>query len=802
MPLIYLSCAWVAGIFFGSKFSFPWFFALVGLAPLFALFFTAKYRKVAILTGLCLLAFFGGALRVQHSSPPGDNSWPSFYNGHEVQLRGVVGAAPEVGDKVVRLRLEVEEVGVGGEWQEASGAALLFVPRYPTYSYGDVLLATGKLEALQLADSDYHAYLASQGVRFIMSYPRVEVVDRGKGLKPLEWVYSLRDGLSRSLASILPEPQAALAQGIILGIRGDIPPAVKDSFSRAGTAHLLAISGLHLGVVAGVLLGMGIWLFGRRHYLYVWLAMSGIWFYVLLSGMQPPVVRGAIMASLFLAAELLGRQRSALPALAFAAAAMVAVSPQVMWTASFQLSFLAMAGLVLVYPPLQAGGKRAVAAVLGEEGAAASMADVVANSLSVTLAAIIAVWPVVAHYFGIVSLVGLPANFFALPALPGIIVTGALAGGIGLVALPVAQVAAWMAWLFLSYLLWVVNGFAAVPLSFVEVGSVGTPLLLGYYSALAALLWLGSRWRQGTPGIRALKAGIDKTAAFVSRAPRKWVIPPLLLAAILALSAAITMPDGRLRVSFLDVGQGDAILISRGHQQVLVDGGPSPQAIGLGLGSKMPFWDRTIELVILTHPHSDHLTGLVEVLRRYRVTQVLYPDLKYESSAYGEWFSIIKEKGIDSTVARAGQSIALSEGVGIEVLNPQAPRLKDTESDIDNNAVVLRVSAGRVSFLLTADIGWPAELELIARRAALDSTVLKVAHHGSDTSTAAGFLDVVSPQIAVISVGADNPFGHPRDDVMERLRLKVGDENIYRTDLQGTIEFITDGERLWLKVGE
>jgi competence protein ComEC len=213
----------------------------------------------------------------------------------------------------------------------------------------------------------------------------------------------------------------------------------------------------------------------------------------------------------------------------------------------------------------------------------------------------------------------------------------------------------------------------------------------------------------------------------------------------------------------------------------------------------MPFWDRTIELVILTHPHSDHITGLVEVLQRYKVKQVLYPDLDYESPLYEEWLGLIREGSIKSTLAQAGQEINLGDGAVIKVLNPQTPPLTGTESDIDNNGVVLRLSLDRVSFLLTADIEQAAEFELIKQRAELASTVLKVAHHGSDTSTTPQFLAVVDPKVAIISVG-ENRYGHPSDEVMKRLEPRLGSENIFRTDEQGTIEFITDGERLWVKI--
>ncbi|MFC1915827.1 ComEC/Rec2 family competence protein [Chloroflexota bacterium] len=529
--------------------------------------------------------------------------------------------------------------------------------------------------------------------------------------------------------------------------------------------------------------------------------MGKIWLYALLTGLHPSVVRGAIMASLFLTAELSGRQRSAITALTFAAAVMVGISPYILGNAAFQMSFLAMAGLVFLFPAFQTLGRKAVKAALGEDGALVSVANITSDSLGVTMAAIIAVWPVVAYYFGIISFVGPLATFLVLPALPGIIITGALAGGLGLVALPVAQVIGWLTWLFLSYMLLLVNGLATSTLSFVETGSVEPTLIWVYYLALATAIFFG-RKKWTNPIARAtarLKTGTGKSLDLISRLPKKWVVPPLLSIAILVSVSAITMPNDRLRVSFLDVGQGDAILIQQVNQQVLVDGGPSPQTISLELGKQMPFWDRTIDLVILTHPDHDHLAGLVEVLRRFQVKQVLYPDLNSDSPLYDEWLKLLKEKNIKRTIAQAGQQIDLGAGAIIEVLNPQTTRPSDTDSDIDNNGVVLRLSRGKISFLLTADIRQEAEFRLIADRADLNSTVLKVAHHGSETSTTPEFLAVVNPQLAVISAGADNKFGHPDDEVLEKLKEKPGSDKIYRTDRHGTIEFTTDGERLWVE---
>ena len=229
-----------------------------------------------------------------------------------------------------------------------------------------------------------------------------------------------------------------------------------------------------------------------------------------------------------------------------------------------------------------------------------------------------------------------------------------------------------------------------------------------------------------------------------------------------------------------------------------MDGGPSPLAISLELGEELPFWDRSIDLMVLTHPHADHITGLIEVLQRSRVKQVLGPDLPYSSAVYDEWLRLLEEKGIEYTRARAGQRINLGKGTTLEVLHPQAKLLGD--ADIDDNGIVLRLVKGKVSFLLTADIGEEAERELLGQRAKLRSTVLKVAHHGSDTSTSAEFLVAVDPRVAVISVGAENPFGHPSPEVMVRLERRLG-EDIYLTSEGGTVELVTDGDRLWVETG-
>jgi competence protein ComEC len=805
MWLLYVSCAWVAGIFLGSKLSLPLLVLAFGLIPFALIPFLPGSKKTLIIAGLCLFALFGGGLHSPSNLPPADEYSLCFYNDMGiVEIQGMVAEEPDIQDKYCLLTFSTSEIIVNGEKEEVAGTALIRVPRYPTYHYGDVLKITGKLEEPpKFEDFDYKTYLERQGIYSVIYYPGVEVLDRGQGLKPLQWIYSLRERLSASLARALPEPQGSLAQAILLGLRGNIPDSLYEAFSRTGMAHLLAISGLHISIIIAMFLSFGILVFGRRRSLYIWLTLTLTWLYALLAGMHPPIIRAAIMGSLFLIAEYLGRQRSAIIALAFAAAVMMGVQPYLLWSVSFQLSFLAMAGLVLLYPYFQAWGRKGVASLFRARERTVAVGGMITDGFAATLAAIVVVWPLIAYNFGVVSLVALPATFFSLPALPFIIITTALVAFVGLFALLAAQIFGWLAWLFLSYLILVVQGFDALPYSSLEVSTISTWYIWGYYVILAGVIASLNHRKQLADFFSRLTSGIKKATEGIPK-PRlgfslKWLILPLLVVAILVWSVALTTPDDKLHVSFLDVGQGDGILIQTPNgQDILIDGGPDLQKINLELSKKLPFWDRTIDLVVCTQPQADHITGLVEVFLRYKVRQVLEPGVSYNSSIYQEWCNLVEDKGIEYNIARAGQEIDLGDGIKIEVLNPPESLWRGTSDDVDNNGVVLRLSWGKVSFLFTADIREEVEFELIGQRANLKSTVLKIAHHGSKTSTTSQFLAAVAPEVAVISVGADNTFGHPSPEVMERLIDRLGEDNVYLTDEDGTIEFITDGERLWM----
>ena len=287
---------------------------------------------------------------------------------------------------------------------------------------------------------------------------------------------------------------------------------------------------------------------------------------------------------------------------------------------------------------------------------------------------------------------------------------------------------------------------------------------------------------------------------------RKFVFEILFLLFVFNILAWLAVFDlskpALLEVNFLDVGQGDAIFIKtpKGHQ-ILIDGGPT-SIILEKLGNEMPFWDRTIDLVILTHPEKDHLQGLLEVLKRYKVENILWTGVVRDTAEYQEWQRLIQEEenkeGASIEIAKAGQKIcprscsgSYPEQARFDILYPFEALEGQNFKNSNNTSIILRLSFGNNSFLFTGDAQKSVEKELLEKGIDIDSDVLKVGHHGSKTSSGDDFVAEVSPEIAVISVGKDNRYGHPRQEVLDTFK-KYG-INVLRTDQQGDIKIISDG---------
>ena len=676
----------------------------------------------------------------------------------------------------------------------------------PYFRYGDVLRLEGWLETPPVFDDfDYREYLERQGIAAVMSFPRAALVEEGQGSWALGQVYALRHRLADSLQRGLPQPHAALAQAMLLGLRDDIPEDVSEDFRETGTGHLLAISGLHVGVLLGLTLAASrAALGGGRWHLLVPLAL--LWLYALLSGMAPPVVRASIMGTLFLAARFSGRPGAGLPALSAAAGVMAGLDPALLRSVSFWLSFTAMAGLFLA-PAFESHLNALLKPRLSERGPLLRLSKGLAAPLLVSVAVTVGTWPLLAFTFERVSLLGIPTTLLALPALPLLLVGSALTGALGLVWAPFGTAAGIVTWVPLTYVLWLVEVLGTLPgmtppiKTLLDMPFLDKPLDIRVLWILACyMLLLRNPARHLVRKLVRLAFQGDAWRLRGFRVPFRWAAPPLVVAAALLWAGALSAPDGKLRVTFLDVGQGDATLIvAPSGRQVLVDGGPDPRVVMQGLGARLPFWDRSLDVIALTHPHGDHLSGLLGVLDRYDADLFLHRSADYPSAEYARWEQALAERAGRSTMleAQRGHRIALGDGVVLEVLHP-GPVI--VEGETNNNSLVLRLSYGEVEFLLTGDIETPIESALVARGAPLDATVLKVGHHGSATSSSAPFLEAVSPSLAVISVGEGNRFGHPdEEEVLPRLLAMLPDDRLLLTSQHGDVEVTTDGKRVWVE---
>jgi competence protein ComEC len=740
----------------------------------------AGKRGAAAMMALLMLLTLGGIDRYQESLPPSQPGGIAQLNdtGEPVTLRGVIADEPEEGDHTQRFTLRVDEADVGDGFQDAHGRVLVTARPFPAYEYGDVLQLTAPLETPPVFDTfDYRDYLARRGIASQSLFPTdVEVIGNGGGSDLTRLLIDARRPLGEALERALPEPESALARGILLGQRAAIPDDLTDDLNRAGISHLIAISGQNVAIVAGVLVASLAWLIGRRPATAA--AILLIWLYAVFVGASPSVLRAAVMATVMLGAALSGRPGSSLGAVTLAGALLVAWRPLIVDDVAFQLSFAATLGIILAVRPLQERLQRCVAWLPG------GLPTLLAENLAITTAASVAVLPVIAGSFGRVSLVALPANLLAAPAFVLALGGSLLTAVAGLVSSNLGVAVGQFAYLPLAYLIWLGESLAGLPLATVEVSDVGA-----LETAALALPFLLLRLLVRGP------VAEEEPTRVVRLRPILAASAVLLVVAGFVWYGALQPDSDRLRVTVLDVGQGDAILMESpaGHR-ILVDGGPSGARIAQALGRVLPPSERRIDLVVLTHAQDDHLTGLIEVLQRFEVGAALAGSLEGETAAYQTWREALSNADVPLVTPRVGQWIDLGDGARMELLWPPLEPLTETEDDLNNNSIVLRVVYGEASFLFTGDLAAEGEEALLSGASDLHATVLKVGHHGSDGSTTDVFLGAVDPSVAVISTGAENTFGHPSPTT----RLRLADVPLLRTDQNGDVRFETDGRSLWV----
>ena len=793
MKLGLLAAAWLAGIMAGLSLGTGagTAFLLAGGAVLaFTGLRLARLPAMpAILAAVCLL----GLARAEASQ-----AGPSVLEklaGQEITAKGRIASDPELTASRVRFELQVSEILTDGgalaveeRWLAYANPSDELVARRaaPFFRYGDEVEVRGMPREPQPIDGfdgfDYPAYLAAQGITATLFARTAEVTgEGGAGWRTV--LYAARTRLADSIERSMPFPASAVGTAMLLGKRESLPADLVDRFRGTGAAHLLAISGLHVGVLLAATAGAGAWLLGRQRPTYLILAGATVWLYALAAGASPSALRAATMGTVYLAALGLGRPSSALPALALAAAIMTAFSPGLIRQVSFQLSFAAVGGIALA---LAISGGRTGWGFSQTSRWGGRLGGWAAGLVVVSAAATLATWPLVAANFGEVALLGVPVSLLTVPAMAALIVTTLAAAVGGLVSAPLGLTLGWIA---AAPAAWVSGVVSAFPPWTVEADRVGRPLLAAWYGGLGVALLAAQphrirRWRRAVAGLpgRLRSPGRTPSSPGPAGASRRPGPPSLYASAtaaiVLAIGAAILWleaadrPDGYLHVHFLDVGQGDSILVvTPSGRQLLIDGGPDGDRTSQALAGALPGGDRSLDLVMMTHLDSDHSRGLLEVLDRFAVGAVLSGPQPPGSDMQARWERRLDRHDLSPVVATGGFVIRLDDGVELRLLNPDPAR---AFRDFNNDSLVARLTYGEVSFLLTADIEEEAEERLVNSGESLGSTVLKVAHHGSNSSTTERFLAAVGPAVAVVSAGRDNPYGHPAPAVMERLEEGSG----------------------------
>ena len=635
-------------------------------------------------------------------------------------------------------------------------------------------------------------------------------------LSSLRWdaIDSLRAAIESTLNDLLTGDHGGLSTALLTGERSGISSQTVDNFRAAGLAHLLAISGLHVALVGGIMLNASAAVGGKRGGWYLIPAFVAVILYAALSGFAPPVTRAVIMFAVFILARFTGRGTLMLPTIALAGIVMVAIDPTLIQSLSFQLSFAAVAGIATVAPNLNAlsevgdPGERQDREERRQHNSLLKRAGRFARgSIVVSIAATVATAPIVGLSFGAIPVWGVLATLLALPAIPVVIVSSAVAAAVGsLDSSVIAPLIAFPVWLSTSFVITVAAWFASLPASSITSVNWTPELAIAYYVVVGTVLLMFPRIRNA---ISKRFTSDGTTGPFATAKTVLTSQNPLWLAGVLAVlagtmfiaaSAESSSPSRYLDITFLSVESGEATLITTPHgNRVLIDAGVNETEVAGMVATELGPFERDIDLVILTHPDADHVGGMPEVLRRFDVETVLHTGESSNTLAFNQWKDALQSVEATSTL-EPGSIFAIDTDVFVHVISAGCETGIGTCNVLNDTSAVMRVVYRDISILLTGDIGTQVERRLVRRQLPLASTILKVAHHGSTTSSAPEFLAAASPDVAVFTVGygeQSDRFGHPDPVIYRRVASFVPEQRIYRTDTQGTVSFTTDGTRLW-----
>jgi competence protein ComEC len=582
----------------------------------------------------------------------------------------------------------------------------------------------------------------------------------------------LREALAAPLRHLIPEPEGGIVRGIVLGERAAVDADLASAFARSGTSHLLAISGFNMTLVATA---VALLARGRvRPAITAAMTVACVLAYSILVGLAPSVARAAVMAVVASLGLAFGRRAATDNALALAVATMVGIDASAIGDVGFLLSATATGGLLYLGDPIS----RRLAFLPGA----------VREGLATTLAATLPTIPIIAAVFGRVSLVSPLANLVAVPLFPPLMLAGAATAGLGTVSAELAQLPALASYALAFVLRLVVETSAGLPLASLAVPdgplaglaygvAVGLALFFGPGLASRLIRAIGRRARLSrTPTVRLFAGRVLTRRAL-------WIAVALGVIVVVAGTTAVLWPPPTgIRVRALDVGQGDAFLVEFDGRTLLIDGGPDPSRLLAELGASLPPWTRRIDVVALTHAHADHADGLIGVLERYEVGLAIEPVGLNPGPVATAWNDRIQRAHVERRAVAAGMRLRVGDAT-LAILAP------DGDPRVDVPSLVVRLERGTFSMLFMGDATEQAQADLLLSPRSLGARVYVPPHHGAASAYARPLVDAIRPGVAVISVGAQNRYGHPTAETLAAL----GRVPIYRTDRDGTVEFDQSG---------
>ena len=686
---------------------------------------------------------------------------------------GVVSTAGEVRSLLAPLR------GAQRIVLEADGLHILVeAPPNPQLRVGDRI--TTDLEFRTLAP-EAREKLRIRGIEASAKSYGVTLTERGS---PLEW---LRGRIGDDIERMVPAPAGGLAAAIVVGLRERVDERLADAFTATGLGHVVALSGWNVAITMAVAeRTLRRFTLTKRRWSLIGIALI----YGLFAGASASVIRASVMSAAALLAESSGRKGAGAVALSHAVVALLLFDPAIAYDAGFRLSALATAGLLAKSTSWSAAALHIGARLPAPLQKAWNL---LAEDIAVSIAAQAATLGLVIGLFGRVALWSIPLTLLIAPLI-------APATAAALLALVAGELA-----------LITPEGLALLPslLALPAAALFGTAAQIAQIgSALPGTDFSIARDLTLPIGVVCSAAGIGLLLRHNSAAPVEsvkrnagggWRAPAIVGACILVASclasASAAAPRGELRIAVLDVGQGDAILVEYHGKRMLIDGGPDPARLSTELDRLIPSWDRSIDVLVASHPHEDHLAGLPRLLDRYRIGAVVGAEVRGGGPASRSWNEILESRGADYHSVTSGSSFMLADA-RLAVLWPDRESLErvpeDGGSALNNRSIVLRLDIPGFSALFTGDI--EADLDRrIAARITTPIDLLKSPHHGSATAASRELLAAVDPRVSIVSVGLRNSYGHPSAATLERLAERRG--AVARTDLDGTVIALIDPAR-------